>query len=205
MEETLNTEGWKSIIGPSLDRMIAEEVGGKFGDTWIYGNIADSKSEKNVWFHVGAKQRLIELYNHIHNHTKMIGIIRNRIKDLEQDRKGEFAIPMMEVQYAEGNRVQRQKEAEKTKEEVANATKKGQVKKDGEPQHKKIDRRRSPSRSGGSNRPTKRRVQKSKEEVSKGVITNSDIKAAHSFKESRFGKLTKKTKTRKAKGKKKKA
>ena len=142
VRDTLSSPGWRNIILPSLDRMISEEVGGKLGNNWVYGKIQDEKSTDKIWFHVGKKQGLLEFHNHIYNYNKMITILENRLKGVTEERKGNFQVPMMEVQYAT------QEEAKKAKEEVTHATKKRKVK------------RRKSTRKGNSKRTKKRRVQK---------------------------------------------
>ena len=142
VRDVLNSSGWRNIILPSLDRMIAEEVGGKLGNNWVYGKIQDEKSTDKIWFHVGKKQGLLEFHNHIYNYNKMITILENRLKGVTEERKGNFQVPMMEVQYAT------QEEAKKAKEEVTHATKKRKVK------------RRKSTRKGNSKRTKKCRVQK---------------------------------------------
>tara|TARA_Y100000310_G_scaffold302043_1_gene339040 strand:+ start:71 stop:613 length:543 start_codon:yes stop_codon:yes gene_type:complete len=145
VRDVLNSSGWRNIILPSLDRMIAEEVGGKLGNSWVYGKIQDEKSTDKIWFHIGKKQGLLEFHNHVHNYLKMIELIENQLKGVAEDRKGEFQPPMMEVQYA----VQRKEEKEeKREEEVTHATKKRKVK------------RRKSTRKGNIKRTKKRRVQK---------------------------------------------
>jgi hypothetical protein len=114
VEATLKTQGWQEIILPSLERMIVEELGGKLKDNWVYGKIQEANSTDNVWFHLGAKQRLMELHNHIYNYVKAIEKINGRLKQIEAERRGEFDRPMMEVQYA----VSRKKEEEPKKEKV---------------------------------------------------------------------------------------
>ncbi len=97
VEETINTRGWQEIILPSLNRMIQEEVGGRLGDKWIYGKIQRTKDTDNVWFHIGAKQSLMEFHNHIYNYLRSIEIIKSQIRGIEAEKTGKFERPMMEV------------------------------------------------------------------------------------------------------------
>ena len=99
VKDLLADKGWKEIIQPSLDRMIAEEVGGKLGNRWIYGKIQKATSESKIWFHLGVKQGLMEFNNNIHNYVKMIDIIENQIVDIDKERKGEFETPMTESSF----------------------------------------------------------------------------------------------------------
>jgi|TARA_Y100000310_G_scaffold266281_1_gene277721 hypothetical protein len=146
VRDVLTSPGWREIILPSLDRMIAEEVGGKLGNNWVYGKIQDEKSTDKIWFHVGKKQGLLEFHNHVYNHLKMIDLLENQLKGVAEDRKGEFQPPMMEVRYA----VQRKKE-EKREEEVTHVPKK-----------RKVKRRRKSPRPNNKKHSKKRRLQKGK-------------------------------------------
>ena len=93
----INSQGWQEIVLPSLNRMIVDEVGGKLGDNWTYGKIQTSKETDKIWFHIGRKQALLEFHNHVYNHLKAIKVIENNLKELNEELKGEFEQPMMEI------------------------------------------------------------------------------------------------------------
>ena len=99
VDSTLSSQGWKEIILPSLDRMIAEELGGRVGNNWTYGKISKATSTDNVWFRLGYKQGLMEFSNHVYNYLKMLEITKNQLNGIAQERKGEFEVPMMNVPY----------------------------------------------------------------------------------------------------------
>ena len=78
VKETVETKGWIDIIGPELDKMIVNCVGGKVGDRWYYGDI--SAADTNTEYYIGYKHALIKLHNLIYNQVD--GVARKQ-SDLE--------------------------------------------------------------------------------------------------------------------------
>ena len=119
VEAALNSEGWRKILGPTLDRMIIDVVGGKVGNTWFYGELQKSKTEDDKAFFVGYKQGLIKFHNQIHNHLRILKSKEGQLKAIEKDRTAGFNVPLLgEV---EENAVQ---EEEKPKKKVKRKKKK---------------------------------------------------------------------------------
>ena len=95
VEATLNSEGWQKIIGPTLDRMIIDVVGGKVGKVWHYGELQKATNEDNKSFFVGYKQGLIKFHNQIHNHTRILKSKQGQLKAIDKDRNAGFNVPLL--------------------------------------------------------------------------------------------------------------
>jgi hypothetical protein len=93
---TVNSLGWKNIIGPLIDRMIIDIVGGKIGDTWVSGKIDKAKKEERREFYVGYKQALIDLHGRVMDHLLHIPRIEDRLKAIEEEKKAKFRVPMVD-------------------------------------------------------------------------------------------------------------
>ena len=97
VKETIETEGWNKIILPSLNRMIVEELGGRLGNNWTYGRIQKETDSNNIWVSIGRKQALLEFHNHVYNYVKMIKTLHSQVAGIDEELKGEFTIPMMDI------------------------------------------------------------------------------------------------------------
>jgi len=96
--QTLETEGWKEIIEPIIDKMITDILGGKIGDTWCSGKLDRAKTEEKREFYIGAKQALIDLIGRIKFHKTTLPVLEERLKEMKKPPK--YRMPMEDTKYA---------------------------------------------------------------------------------------------------------
>lgn len=99
VQYTLSTPGWKNTIGPILEKMIIEVLGGKIGDVWVSGKIDKARKDERREFHIGYKQFGVDFHTRVNNHLKQIAIIEEQLKQVEKDRNVGYRMPMQETRY----------------------------------------------------------------------------------------------------------
>ena len=96
VKNTIGTEGWQNTIGPTIDRMIIDVVGGKLGDVWVSGKLDRAKKEERREFHIGYKQALIDLHARVMFHLQQLPMLEEQMKMLQEDKKEHYRIPLVE-------------------------------------------------------------------------------------------------------------
>jgi len=102
VKHTLDTEGWRRIIEPILDRMIIDTIGGKVNDRWVSGSLDKARKDERREFYIGYKQALIQLHNNIYNYIRQIEIKEGQLEDIERQEKEGFKTPMLEKEEVYG-------------------------------------------------------------------------------------------------------
>jgi len=95
VKETLDSEGWKNTIGPLLDRMIIDMVGGKIGDGWVSGKLDRAKKDEMREFYIGGKQSLMDFHGRIMFHVQQLPMIEDNIKSLQTEKEERYRIPLV--------------------------------------------------------------------------------------------------------------
>ena len=85
--ETLESPGWKDIIGPIIDRMIIDVVGGKIGDVWTGGKIDKARKDEKREYWIGYKAALIELHGRAYFHKLKLPLLQENLKGLDVSNK----------------------------------------------------------------------------------------------------------------------
>lgn len=96
VRSTINTPGWKDILGPLLDRMIIDVIGGKIKGKWVSGALENARKDERREYYIGFKQGLMQYHSHIMNYISQIARIEGEIEDIEKQLKAEFVTPMLE-------------------------------------------------------------------------------------------------------------
>lgn len=96
VKATIESKGWQDIIGPTIDRMIIDVVGGKLGDVWVSGKLDRAKKEERREFHIGYKQALIDLHGRVMFHLQQLPMLEEQIKMLQEDKKERYRIPLVD-------------------------------------------------------------------------------------------------------------
>lgn len=95
VKATVESKGWIATIGPIIDRMIMDVLGGKISDTWISGKLDRARSEEKREYYIGYKQALIDLHGRIMFHPTQIKILEEKIKILESEKEERYKVPMV--------------------------------------------------------------------------------------------------------------
>lgn len=102
VKETLETEGWKKVIGPILDKMIEDVIGTKKDGRWDAGSFGDkrlteAKAQNLLWY----RQALIEFHERVMDN---LDIAKNS-KDSKKQFKVtyEYKVPWKGSSYADSS------------------------------------------------------------------------------------------------------
>jgi len=96
VKTTVESPGWKNTIGPLLDRLITEVLGGKLGDTWVGGKLDRARKDERREFWIGYKQALIELHGRVMFHLQQLPVLEDRVKALQEDKKERYRVPLVD-------------------------------------------------------------------------------------------------------------
>ena len=95
----VDTEGWKEIIQPMVDKMLEDVVGGKRGVKWIPGILQKEKDADRMHYWVGYKQALIDLNNRLWYFVTRRRPLEDKIKSLEEKKLKPDIEPMATSKY----------------------------------------------------------------------------------------------------------
>lgn len=95
VKETIDSDGWKNTIGPLIDKMIIDVVGGKIGDDWVSGKLDRAKKEERREFYIGYKQALIDLHGRTMFHVQQLPMIEDNLKVLQKDKEERYRVPLV--------------------------------------------------------------------------------------------------------------
>jgi hypothetical protein len=100
VKRLLNQKGWRTIIQPTIDKMITDITGSKKGNTYSKGILSSPDYEKSDYY-IGYKQALMDLNNRIWNYPESIDLLKKQIKNLEEQAKSptKYTIPMKGGKY----------------------------------------------------------------------------------------------------------
>ena len=99
LNETMQTDGWKNIVEPLIDKMIRDVVGYKKDNgEWVSGSFGDSrigeaKATNLLWY----REALINLNNHLHSYFKVAEMAKKRLE--AKNKKTKSVHPMKNSRY----------------------------------------------------------------------------------------------------------
>jgi len=99
VQTTLNSPGWQEILGPILEKMILEVLGGKIGDAYINGRLDRARTDERREYHIGYKQALIDFYNRSFNHIRQLPLLEEQLKMLKTNYDKGTRVPMEDTRY----------------------------------------------------------------------------------------------------------
>jgi hypothetical protein len=102
VKETVESDGWKNTIGPLIDKMIIDVVGGKIGDVWLLGKLDRAKKEERQDFYIGYKQALIDLHGRVMFHKQQLPMLEDNLVAIQKEKVERFRIPMVDDNKAGG-------------------------------------------------------------------------------------------------------
>ena len=102
----METQGWKTVIQPLIDKMITDSMGCKKDGLWSEGALADCNKagievEKVIWY----RKALIEFNNSIHQvllNAEKIRKNAQKQKEKNETKSDEVIMPMHDVSYKNG-------------------------------------------------------------------------------------------------------
>lgn len=100
VKDTLETKGWKKVIGPMLDKMVKDILGGKYFNRWSGGSLTKIRKDETLSYYIGYKQALIDLHNRIWNYVDQIEKSRKIIDKLDKEKERPFKMPMEDESYS---------------------------------------------------------------------------------------------------------
>jgi len=96
IEEVFKLKGWKALIEPMMDEMIASVIGRKSNGLWLKGHMVKSRKDEKKEFYIGYLCGLQELWNSIQNYPISAETIKRRISErTEEEKEAKAQIPMV--------------------------------------------------------------------------------------------------------------
>lgn len=96
IEEVFKTKGWKTLIEPMFDEMVASVIGTKKNGLWLKGHFIKSRKEEKKEFYIGYACAIQELWNSIQNYPNSAEAIKRRIAErAEEEKESNIQIPLV--------------------------------------------------------------------------------------------------------------
>lgn len=99
IKATVESDGWKDIIAPILDKMIIDILGGKIDGVWLSGKVDRARKDERREFYIGAKQALVDFHTRIMNHIRQLPILEKQLKLSKKDQERDYRVPMQDTRY----------------------------------------------------------------------------------------------------------
>ena len=99
VKETLDTKGWKEILGPLLEKRIKSVCGYK-NEKGLYIDGYIDKPLESPEYYRGYKQGLMDVWNDAYLHLGAIDKLNEQIKDIVDTKEPEDKQPMKDTRYA---------------------------------------------------------------------------------------------------------
>ena len=97
VKTTVDTEGWKEIVEPMIDKMITDITGCKMQNGRWHGGLLDrARKEEKREFYIGYKQALIDLHRRIWAYPDAIKRYEDERGTLVSGPKRGYTTPMID-------------------------------------------------------------------------------------------------------------
>lgn len=96
VEETVNTQGWKEVIEPLLDKMVNDILGAKTNGKWYGGLLNNSLKSDTREFYIGYKQALIDLHSRIYAYNDNVKVYEDKKELLINKTQQKFKRPLID-------------------------------------------------------------------------------------------------------------
>ena len=96
VEVTLNTDGWKNVIEPLIDKSIMDITGAKLNGKWYGGLLDRARKDERREFYIGYKQALIDLHRRISTYPDSVLVYENKKKELIKNKEPKYTRPMLD-------------------------------------------------------------------------------------------------------------
>ena len=101
VKETVDTQGWREILGPMLDKMIIDVLGGLENGRWHNGCLGSTNAPNmNSQELIAYKTALIDLHSHIYSYVDRLEESKQEYKNIMAEEKNPQYKPVS-TQYAE--------------------------------------------------------------------------------------------------------
>jgi hypothetical protein len=100
VKATLATNGWVEVIGPLLDKMIIDVLGGMENGRWHNGSLDRSRKDERKEFLLGYKAALVNLHSAVYSYLDEAETAKETIKDLNAEATAAYEIPMTSGPYS---------------------------------------------------------------------------------------------------------
>ena len=90
----LDTDGWKNVIAPRINAMIAEYAGGIRDGQHTPGLIGTSETSENMLKRVGIREGMVRVYNMIMCHPRDEANIVEQLRIMQQNQEKGYRQPM---------------------------------------------------------------------------------------------------------------
>ena len=96
VKQTVDTDGWKDIVEPLIEKMITDVAGGKMRNGRYNGGLLNrARKEEKREFYIGYKQALIDLHGRIWAYPDAIPRYEDERGQLVSGTRPEFKTPMI--------------------------------------------------------------------------------------------------------------
>ena len=99
---TLETNGWKEIVGPLLDKMIIDVLGGMENGRWHNGSLDRVRKDEKKEFLLGYKAALVNFHSAVYSYLDESENAKETIKEINEESRAGWEVPMTSGDYSIG-------------------------------------------------------------------------------------------------------
>ena len=100
VKAVLESNGWGEVIGPLLDKMIIDVLGGMENGRWHNGSLDRARKDEKKEFLLGYKAGLVNFHSAVHSYMDESENAKETIKELNDEARAGWEVPMTYGDYA---------------------------------------------------------------------------------------------------------
>lgn len=85
----MKTPGWKEVIGPMLDKMIIDTIGGKQNGDWSSGVLRKCRKDESISWYIGYRQFGVDFHNRCRTYVLGINSSNKALSEIDRLKKEE--------------------------------------------------------------------------------------------------------------------
>ena len=99
---TVQSDGWKDVVSPMIDKSITDIVGGKTNGKWDAGLLTKPRTDERREYYVGYKQALIDFHNRVLNYQEQLSKYEKMLERIKKSetKKKKYKHPFEGSRYA---------------------------------------------------------------------------------------------------------
>jgi hypothetical protein len=96
VEAIVQSDGWKTVIEPLIDKTIMDVIGGKVNGKWYGGLLDRARKDERREFYIGYKQALVDLHARVMAYVKAIQQLKDKVDTLKRDNTPKYKLPLVD-------------------------------------------------------------------------------------------------------------
>ena len=100
VRDMLASNGWVEVVGPLLDKMIIDVLGGMENGRWHNGSLDRARKDEKKEFLLGYKAALVNFHSAVYSYMDEAENAKETVKELNEEARAQYEVPMTTGDYA---------------------------------------------------------------------------------------------------------